>query len=47
MSVIRSFNSNKAYKSYKTLSGGIIGGSINCGVLNVNDFIERNSTWDY
>lgn len=40
MPIIRSFDTNKPKQDYKKMTGGVIGGSILCGVLNVGDYIE-------
>jgi len=40
MSIVRSFDINKPGESYEKLKGGILGGSIKCGKINVGDEIE-------
>lgn len=40
MPIIRSFDINKPHSSIETLQGGIIGGSIQQGLLNIGDLIE-------
>lgn len=40
MPIIRSFDTNKPKQNYKKMTGGVIGGSILSGVLNIGDYIE-------
>ena len=40
MLIIRSFDVNKAHKSYNDMVGGIVGGSLISGYLSLGDYIE-------
>ena len=40
MIIIRSFDVNKPGEKAETLKGGVVGGSILCGVLRVGDEVE-------
>ena len=54
MIIIRSFNINKINERYDNIKGGVIGGSITQGILNVGDkilikpgFIQKNKKYDH